>query len=348
MTIYYLNPGSAQSTSGGCRKLIDHVAILRDNGFDAETIWFWEQPIPTRWKHSDIVVIPECFGDGHHLFAPNDMLCPLELVLPRGVRRLYFVQNAYLIDVVDARKNPPGLRIVKDRKNGHPYMTSPDLLGIMTESQHTEDVLRARFPDLRAPLIRTHSSGNGRNGQLAGFSYGSWPREKRIIFFGYKHGEDSKENLNAQVFTDLELPAGWESVSLNGMTDEEIQNQMRTAAIFAAPNYEEGMCAPGQEAHLSGCVFVGWPGGPTGQTEVGGPMEYLLDRSVMAEQDNVQALRQAIVETAADIDANPDKWARLTEEWATWHAAEYSRQGEIDELIGIFESFGCTREKEGN
>lgn len=69
-------------------------------------------------------------------------------------------------------------------------------------------------------------------------------------------------------------------------------------------------------------------------------MEYLLDRSVMAEQDNVQALRQAIVETAADIDANPDKWARLTEEWATWHAAEYSRQGEIDELIGIFESFG--------
>ena len=325
MTIFYLSPGSPQTQSGGTRKLYDHVAILKNNGFDAEIVYL-HQVANIAWKKRDIVVIPEVYGDGLDWFE--------WVPIPRGVRRVSFVQNGYLLDGAD------GHQYVRDPDN-HPFTRTPDLVAIFTESRHTEDIIRARWPELSVPLIRTHSSGNGRNGQDAGFHYGEWPREKWVMSFEYKHA-----SLNAQVFRDLSLPDGWEMKSLTGLSDEEIQVAMRTGAIFAACNINEGMCAPTQEAIQSGCVNVVWPGGPTGQTKVGGPMEYLEDRAVIAEQDNIEALRQAIVDTAIDIDANPDRWANDTAAWAQWHGEHYSRAQEIAETIAIFESFGCTRESE--
>lgn len=325
MTIFYLSPGSPQTQSGGTRKLYDHVAILKNNGFDAEIVYL-HQVANIAWKKRDIVVIPEVYGDGLDWFE--------WVPIPRGVRRVSFVQNGYLLDGAD------GHQYVRYPDN-HPFTRTPDLVAIFTESQHTEDIIRARWPELSVPLIRTHSSGNGRNGQDAGFHYGEWPREKWVMSFEYKHA-----SLNAQVFRDLSLPDGWEMKSLTGLSDEEIQVAMRTGAIFAACNINEGMCAPTSETIISGCVNVCWPGGPTGQREVGGPMEYLTGRAQIAIQDDVEDLRSRIIHTAKDVDADPEKWAKRTREWSDWFHAEYSREKEIAETIAIFESFGCTRESE--
>lgn len=309
--IYYLCPGSPETISGGTRKLYDHVAILQAHGFDARVIYNAE--IPTAlFTDRDLVVVPEVYGDGLRDFVPAH------------VKKIAFVQNGYLIDKFG----------VSDRDR-HPYLTTPGLVAIFTESEHTEALLRRRFADIPVPLIRTHSSGNGRNGQDAGFHYGPWPREREVVYFGYKH-----EAFNAQLFADIRLPAGWQLQSMTGMNDAQIAEKFRTAAIFAAANTDEGMCAPTSEAIISGCVNVCWPGGPSGQSVEGGPMEYLRGRSVIAQQDNIEALQTKIVSTAHKIGLYPQEWAAKTRAWSDWFQQTYSRQGEIDELCTIFERLG--------
>ncbi len=309
--IFYLCPGSPQTLSGGTRKLYDHVAILSAHGFQAKIIYNHEVN-EIKFTPDDIVVIPEVYGDGLREFPP-------------GPRKISFVQNGYLIDEFG----------VKERFR-HPFVTTMGLIAIFTESEHTEYLIGKRFPGVKLPLIRTHSSGNGRNGQDAGFSYGEWPREKSVVYFDYKHEDD-----NAKLFADLELPDGWTASTLTGSTDAQVQDRLRTSAIFAAANTREGMCAPTAEAIISGAVNVCWPGGPKGQTVVGGPMEYLTGRAVIAPQGDLEALRNAITDTAFDIEADPYPWGVRTREWSDWYQATYSRQAEIDEICQIFEGFGA-------
>lgn len=308
--IYYLNPGAPDTMSGGTRKLIDHVAILHAHGFDVRTVWGGE--IGTiEWDPArDIVVVPEVFGDF------------LDVGIPHPVRRISFVQNSYLV----ARWG------CHDPVNAHPFITTADLAAIFTESQHTEDRLREMFPDLAVPLIRTHSSGNGRAGQPAGFSFGDWPREKWVLHFDYKYIE-----THSQVFSGLPLPDGWEIRCMAGMTDQEIAATMRRGSIFAAANREEGMCAPTSEAMIAGCAIVCWPGGPSGQTTEGGPMEYLAGRAVIAVQDDIADLRNKTIATAESIDFDPWKWAARARRASDWFQSVYSREREIDEIVGIFE-----------
>jgi glycosyltransferase involved in cell wall biosynthesis len=208
-------------------------------------------------------------------------------------------------------------------------MTTPELVAIFTESDHTTDIVKSRFPDLPVPIYRTHSSGNGRKGEHAGFRFGEWPRKKLVTYFDYKHADD-----NASLFRGLRLPEGWGTWCLSGMDDDRIAEMMRTCAIFVATNRFEGMCAPTSEAMISGSVIVCWTGG--------GPDEYLQERAVIAKQDDVDALRGAIEHTAADIDRRPEWWAEHTKNWSEWFQHRYSREREVEEICGLFDRLLAT------
>lgn len=301
--IFYLSPVKRDvCISGGTRKLFDHVAILQDYGFAAKVIYNSDLP-ELDATEKDVVVVPEVYGDG------------LKRIVAPGVPRISFVQNPYLVDM--GVMNPAR----------HPFEDCPELVAVFTESQHTTDILGARFPELSAPLIRTHSSGNGRDGEDAGFFYGEWPRAKEIVYFGYKH-----ESVNADILAGLDLPTGWSAVSMTGMTDAEIAEKMRTASIFMAANTDEGMCAPTSEAMIAGAVIVCWTGG--------GPDEYLQGRAAIAVQDDVPSLRYLIVRAAEEIDRSPETWAKATRIFSDWFQETYSRKGEIEEICGIFEELG--------
>lgn len=308
--IYYLCPGTPDTISGGTRKLYDHVAILEQEGFDARLVYtadVW-RGIPFDTEH-DIIVVPEVYGDGLRDFVPA------------GWPRISFVQNGYLTG-----PKVDGTTVVHDMDR-HPFLTCPELVAIFTESEHTTELIRRNFPDLDVPLIRTHSSGNGRNGQHAGFGYGPWPRERRIVYFAYKHEAD-----NAAIFNDLALPNGWQVHCMTGMTDVQIANEYRTSAVFVAANRDEGMCAPTSEAMICGAVIVCWTGV--------GPDEYLDGRCVKARQDDVAHLRASIIDTCYSIEHCSDLWAERTWEWSDYFQKTYSRQGEIDELVEIFQKLG--------
>ncbi len=294
--IYYCSPSSPQNISGGTRKLYDHVAILSAHGFDARIA---HGPQDAVWSANDLAVIPEVWGDA------------LSHMIPPGVRRVSFVQNPWLVN-----------HACHDPANDHPYRRTPELVAILTESDLSTGKAREQFPDLECPVIRTHSSGNGRDGQDAGFHYGEWPRAKRIVYLGYK-----QEDVNSAIFDGLSLPEGWECVCMAGMSDEQIADLMRTSAIFAAANRFQGMCAPTSEAMISGCAIVCW----TGE----GPDEYLVGRAEIARQDDIEDLRGAIVDTAQSIDSDPDWWGAQTRERSDWFQARYSRDAEIHEICSI-------------
>jgi glycosyltransferase involved in cell wall biosynthesis len=303
--IYYLSPGNTNTISGGTRKLYDHVAILQNNNFDAMIKYCPDSRVG--WHSRDLVVVPEVFGEEILKFPP-------------GVPRLGFCQNGYLVD----RWGIPD-------KSHHPYEHCKDVVGVMVESQHTRDILRSKYQNC-CPIILTHSSGNGRNGQPGPFSFGPWPRQKKICYFQYKH-----EEVNRQIFTDLLLPEGWETLCMTGMSDEQIAETYRTCAIFAAPNFEEGLCAPTQEAMISGTYIVGWYGG--------GTFEYLKDRAFMVEQGNVTNLRHALAATARAIDLYGGKiFAELCEHRSKWIQKEYSREKEIAELCAIMTKYHGTKD----
>lgn len=304
MTIYYLSPGEPGCISGGTRKLYDHVAILQAHGFDAAIVHTHEIGAHA-YNDSDLMVIPEVYGDGIRDFVPATVK-----------RRIVFVQNGYLIDAAD------GTQYVKDQAN-HPYMTTPQLVAVFTESDHTTGIVRSRFPDLPVPIIRTHSSGNGRHGNHAGFHYGEGEREKLVCFFDYKHAQD-----NQALFGRLALPRGWSTQCMTGMSDDQIAQTMRRAAIFAATNRFEGMCAPTSEAMISGAVIVCWTGG--------GPDEYLTGRAVIARQDDIDDLKASIEATAHAFDDDPDVFAVHTKAWSDWFQETYSREREVNEIVGIF------------
>ena len=313
-----------QHLSGGVRKIGDLHEIIAARGFSSE-LWF--RNAPADWRSDDLAIVPEVFGDG------------LRDIVPAHVPVVSFAQNGYLIEVACNRTAP------------HPYVSTPNLVAVMTESDNTSELVRIRCPDLKVPIARTHSSGNGRMGQTAGFSYGPWPREKRVIYFDYKH-----EAVNGQVFDNLLLPDGWQAMSLTGRSDAEIMSLMATSAIFAATNVVEGMCAPTSEAMISGCAIVTWPGGPSQygfswmpsppwapnpphNTTVGGPMEYLAGRAKIVIQDDITGLRRAIEAVARHIDNDPAPWAKATARYSEWFQTEYSRQGEIDEICGLMEGW---------
>jgi len=304
MSIYILSSVHPKTHSGGGRYLFDIEAFLKERGLDISMIFKEELPDIEFDKERDVVILPEVWGD----FITD--------ILPRGIKRISFAQNGYLLD-----------QNVENKAN-HPYMRTPDLIAVIAESEHTRDIIKERFPRLRVPIFRIRPSANGRAGKHAGFRYGEWPREKWIVSFDYKH-----ELANRLIFGGLELPLGWKHISMSGMSDQLIQQHLRRASIFVAANIREGMCAPTAEATISGAVNVCW----TGQ----GPDEYLQGRAVIAAQGSLEDLRDAIVETARDIDADWPAWAALTQKWSEDFQKNYSREDEIDGWVNLFKELGC-------
>lgn len=299
--ILYINPGGEDPLSGGTRKLFDHVEILRKHGFTAAISHTHENR--NNLSDDDLIVVPEVYGDGLYNLAP--WRC----------KRIGFAQNGYLTD-----------RWGVSDPSHHPYEHCSNLLAVMVDSNHTKDILHKKYPAMTAEVIVTHSSGNGRRGELGPFRFGPWPRLKQIIYFKYKH-----EHLIGPVFNRLDLPEDWTIRCLTGLEDDQIAEAYRSAAIFAAPNFEEGLCAPTQEAMISGTYIVCWYGG--------GTEEYLAGRCTAVAQDDVDAFRTALVDAARDIDRNWLWYRDHCEHQSNWIQRVYSRENEIEEIVAIMDRF---------
>lgn len=300
MTVVYVNPDlNPQSVSGGVRKLHDHVALLQEAGYSALSLHH-SQLAGFPFQPSDLVVFPEIYGD------------TMRTGVPAGIQRLSFCQNGHLLEV--------GV----DDLRRHPYLHTPELRAILVSDHHSDMVVRAMVPP--APVFRLHLCGNGRDGHDGPFTWGAWPRQKRLAYFQHKHVE-----TNLELVDGLELPPGWTAAAVNG-SDAEVARQLQTASVFFCAAQREGCCGPLMEAMLTGPLIACWTGGE-------GPREYLQGRAWIAPQDDVAKLRWGIQMAVEMAENRPALAAAISETGAGWFGRTYSREREISELLAAIRPY---------
>jgi glycosyltransferase involved in cell wall biosynthesis len=233
-TVYYLCP-DYQVPSGGIRVIYRHVDVLNASGRAAAVLhhsdgfacdWFEHSTrvlgAPSvRLSAEDVLVVPEVYG-------------PYLERLPRKPTLVAFNQNAYLT----YEHLPSG--------------ASPDyeiFAAAMTVSDDSAEFLRFAFPGLDVSVVP-----NTVDADL--FHPGSERPAPRLALMPRKRPADAAEILRL-LGPRLE---GWEVVAIEGCSEVETADLLRSAPLFLALGRREGFGMPAAEAMASGCYVTGFGG----------------------------------------------------------------------------------------
>jgi hypothetical protein len=238
--VYYLVPDEPRPT-GGVRVAYRHVDVLNAMGWSASVLhpsdfratWFANStPVTSaasaRLSSGDVLVVPEWYGPS------------LARIDPR-LRVLVFNQGAYItfhgIDPVTAGR-------------GAPYAGLPNLLGIMTVSEDSAELLRLAFPDLRVDIARPVVDSTV-------FHRGDGTREIGLAYTTTRRPEELNLILHL-------LRAGgvdWPLVPIRDMSETEVADTLRRVPLFLSLSERDGFGLPPAEAMACGAYVVGYDGG---------------------------------------------------------------------------------------
>ena len=222
--ITYISPLGPDATSGGVRKLYDHVDILNARGFRAQVML---NDAPASYGPNDLLVIPEIYGD-------------LLRDLHPGVKRISLNQNAHNT-----------WSQVRDMER-HPYVDNPDLLAVLTVSEHNRRLLQWAFPDLRVERFYTSIA------RPQDFYFDPEAKRDQLCYFGRKRAKQAQVVLG--ILEARRALGDWDVIQLDGLSDEDVGRTMRESKIFLSFGELEGYPAPPLEALACGCWVVGFAG----------------------------------------------------------------------------------------
>jgi hypothetical protein len=265
-TVYYLCAGFDHPT-GGNRTIYRHVDELNSAGIPAVVVhhesgfacsWF-EHNTPVMGAEGvsltphDILVVPEFYGAGLDK-------------LPTGPRIVIFNQNAYQT-FVGIRSEGPGT----------PYRDVPGIEAILVVSHDNADYLRYAFPKLRVKRVRNVVDGNV-------FYPSAVPAGRRVAVMPRRRAAD-----RAQVMHLLRARGcldSWEFVTIDGLSERETAEALRSCAIFLSFSEREGFGMPPAEAMACGCYVIGFTG-------LGGREFFDPATSIPVEEGNILAFAKA-------------------------------------------------------
>jgi glycosyltransferase involved in cell wall biosynthesis len=316
--VYYLAPDLV-APSGGVRNIYRHVDELRALGIEASVVhtrsgfrcqWFpHETPIvaagEVRLGETDVLVLPEVCGPG------------LSQV-PAGVRTVIFNQGAYLtydfipFDATEA---------------GAPYAAMPNLAGIIAVSEDSQSVLTYGFPKVPVYLARPVIDAevfnpSGRSGPTAP------PRGRRIAYTVSRRQAEREHVLH--MLRARGALEGWELAPIQGRTEAETAEIMRSSAIFFSFSDREGFGLPPAEAMASGCYVVGFTG-------LGGREFFDPEYCTAVPENDVLAYARAAETAMAAFSDNPAAMATRGRLAAERILARYTSAGLRDDLKTIYE-----------
>lgn len=318
-TIYFLTPDH-QEPSGGIRVIYRHVDILNDAGVDAFVLhqrrgfrcsWFENQTRiayagDTKVLLGDILVIPEiCLGVLDRL--------------PADTQYAIFNQGVHLTWKARTRD------VAKH------YVRGSGLVGVVTVSEHSEEMLRYAFDnvDVRRVHVAIDSSM---------FRSVEGPRTNRIAYMPRRMSEDAHqllELLRARGSLD-----GWEVVPLHGLPHHQVAAQLRATKIFLAFAYQEGFGLPPAEAMACGNYVIGYHG-------FGGRELFRPDFSTSVETGDIVAFARAVEDVIAKERAQPGWCQARGAKASSFVLSEYSFCREHEEVTRIYAEFlnakGTTR-----
>lgn len=307
-TVYFCAP-DYDVPSGGIRVVYRHVDLLNAAGIPAAVLhrrrnfrctWFDNRTRVVSSRDTEI--------------GPDDLVVVSELAisllktLGRGARFVVFNQNPHLT----------WQRVTDDDVRW--YATSPDLAAIVTVSSHSLEMLQYSAP--AADVVRVHNSIDPRR-----FYPDPARRLRKIAYMPRGATEEARQLFG--ILQGRDALQGWQVVALDGLTEGEIADQLRSTTIFVSFAYHEGFGLPAAEAMACGAYAVGFHGFAG--------REYLRPQfSTPVEPGDILGLARA-VESILEREASQPGWCRERGTYAArFIAAEYSPDRERREVVEMY------------
>jgi glycosyltransferase involved in cell wall biosynthesis len=250
----------------------------------------------------DILVVPEIYGQ-----TIRD--------LPRNIRQVIFNQNAYntLSSLMDGTASAA------------PYIDNPDLALVLVVSQDNAEVIKHLFP--AAPVRRLHL---GIDPALYYPSQGS--KRRRIAYMPRKRPGDA-----ANVLALLRLRGaldGWNVVAIDGRSEVETAELLRSAELFLSFSSHEGFGLPPLEALACGCLVVGYHG-------FGGREFFHPPFATAVEDGDIAGFARSVEATLYQLDNDPRCTDAIMAAAASFVSDAYPPETEKQDILDVFQPLLC-------
>jgi Glycosyl transferases group 1 len=309
--VYYLCSDSDRPV-GGNRTIYRHVDALNSAGISAVVVhhksgfacsWFDHQtPVigskTVTLTPRDILVIPEFYG-------------PSLSKLPVGPRVVIFNQNAYQTFSGVSAASP-----------GAPYRDVLGIEAILVVSKDNEDYLRHAFPELRIERVR-----NAVDGEI--FYPGATATGRRVAVMPRRRPADCAQVLH--LLRTRGCLNTWEVVRIEGYSERETADAMRSCAIFLSFSEREGFGMPPAEAMACGCYVIGFTG-------MGGREFFDPAMSSPVEEGDILAFAKAAEKALLADDKEVHSMRTRALAASKRILSEYSPEHQRDDLLRFFDS----------
>ncbi|QFU18215.1 glycosyltransferase [Microvirga thermotolerans] len=310
-TVYFLVP-DYNRPSGGVRTLYRHVDILNAAGLHAVVLhrrrnfrctWF-EHRAPVR----NVQQVTICRND---LLVLTELDIDILDRLPRGLKHAIFNQ---------------GIHLTWTRATGtelYHYTENPDLVGVVTVSDHSLHVMRHAFNPPRLRRIRLSIDP-------CIYYWTDASRAKRISYMPRRGERDIPPVLG--ILRARRVLDDWQILPIDGMAPAEVGDALRTSRIFLSFSEQEGFGLPAAEAMACGNYVIGYHG-------FGGGEFFRPEFSMPVPSADVLAFASE-VERAVNRDREDGGWCqRRGREASAFILSEYSPERERGDVIGTYTEF---------
>ena len=265
--VYYLCPHT-NKPSGGIRSIYQHVDVLNSIGIKAFVVHHRKGFTCTWFEHeTKVLAASEVSLTSSDLLVVPEFYIPYIRRIPAGLRLIVFNQGAYVS--FEGGQTASSWRFCIDNNK---------IEAILVVSLDNHQYVQYAFPGIRSERVR-----NAIDSRVF------YPAEsipgRRIAVMPRRRGKE----LFAHVLSLLELRGaldGWEVINIDGYSQQETANILRSSAIFLSFSEREGFGLPPAEAMACGCYVVGFTG-------LGGREFFYPDLCTQVEEGNVFALARA-------------------------------------------------------
>ena len=316
--IFYLCPDS-DIPSGGIRVIYKHVDMLNSAGFSAAVVhsrpgfactWFKHQAKIVAAREisltaSDVLVVPEYYGANLGL-------------LPDAPRLIIFNQNTY--------KTFSAAGAISSWRH---YSCSGRIEAMLVVSLDNEQYARYAFPGVRVERIR-----NSIDNQI--FYPGSAEPGRRLAVMPRRRAADWNQVRGLLALRDC--LAGWDVVEIDGKSEYETAELLRSCAIFLSFSEQEGFGMPPAEAMACGCHVIGFTG-------LAGREFFYDDISMIVPEGNILQFAMTVERAIRMYEQNSSALRVPALEGAARMREEYSPTVQLAELKAFYESLGLVSHK---
>ena len=315
-TVYYLTPDNDEP-SGGMRVMYRHVDVLNEAGIPASVLHSRRRFRCTWFEHTTRVTDTTVTHPGmRDLLVLPEISAGLLPTLPDQRPHVIFNQGAHL---TLSRDDPT---TIVDH-----YRRAPNLLAVMTVSDHSADLLSRLFPEVEVRRVRLSVD--------AGIFHPDVLPPKRVITYMPRRNS-ADANLVLQMVASSGALEGWEIQQLEGLSQRQTAEALRKSMIFLHFTYQEGFGLPAAEAMACGNLVVGFHGF--------GAREFLRSRcSRPIPTGDVVGFAKSLEEILARESAEPG-WCRgLGLQAAANVSAAYTPGLESADVVSFYRDISSSR-----